>query len=221
MTSKNHSKDIDNSEEKVVDQQPSETTSEVEEEEANLSASDNELSDGQPDATAKDDQSDSSSDDDAEDATHNEEAEKLQEELQQSKDKYLRLYSEFENFRRRTAREKLELMSTANENLMVALLPVMDDFERAKKALSESEDIKAAQEGFELIFSKFRNVLSQNGLKKMDTGKGNVFDTEFHEAISQMPVEKKKMKGKIVEVVENGYLLNDKIIRFAKVVTGA
>lgn len=149
------------------------------------------------------------------------EVEKLKIELQDAKDKYLRLYSEFENFRRRTAKERLELIKTANEDLMVALLPVMDDFERAKKALEESEDHKASKEGFDLIYNKFNNILKQKGLKPMEDKKGKEFNTDHHEAISQMPVEKKKMKGKIIDVVEKGYYLDEKVIRFAKVVIGA
>ncbi|MCK5102617.1 MAG: nucleotide exchange factor GrpE, partial [Cyclobacteriaceae bacterium] len=98
---------------------------------------------------------------------------------------------------------------------------VMDDFERAQKALEESEDHKASQEGFELIFNKFSNILKQKGLKQMEDKTGSEFSTEFHEAISQMPVGKKKMKGKIIDVVEKGYYLDEKVIRFAKVVIGA
>ena len=149
------------------------------------------------------------------------ELEKLQADLQEAKDKYLRLYSEFENFRRRTAKEKLDLIKTASEGLMVSLLPVMDDFERAQKALEESEDHKASQEGFELIYNKFKNVLTQKGLKPMEDKSGTEFSTEFHEAISQMPVDKKKLKGKVIDVVEKGYFLDEKVIRFAKVVIGA
>ena len=147
--------------------------------------------------------------------------EKLKGEVQEAKDKYLRLYSEFENFRRRNAKERLELIKTANEELMTALLPVMDDFERAHKALEESEDHKASQEGFDLIYNKFRNILSQKGLKPMKDKAGSEFNTDHHDAISQMPVEKKKMKGKIIDVVEKGYYLDEKVIRFAKVVIGA
>ena len=147
--------------------------------------------------------------------------EKLQAEVQEAKDKYLRLYSEFENFRRRTAKERLDLIKTANEDLMTSLLPVMDDFHRAQKALEESEDHKASKEGFDLIYNKFSNILMQKGLKPMEDKPGVPFDTDHHEAISQMPVEKKKMKGKIIDVVEKGYYLDEKVIRFAKVVIGA
>ncbi len=149
------------------------------------------------------------------------EIEKLKAELQEAKDKYLRLYSEFENFRRRTAKERIDLTKTASENLMTALLPVMDDFERAQKALEESEDHKASKEGFDLIYNKFRNILKQKGLKPMEDKIGAEFNTEFHEAISQVPVDKKKLKGKIIDTVEKGYYLDEKVIRFAKVVIGA
>jgi len=150
-----------------------------------------------------------------------EELDKIKSELQEAKDKYLRLYSEFENFRRRTAKERLTLISTANEELMTALLPIVDDFERGKKAMEETEDHKASKEGFDLIFNKFSNILKQKGLKPMESKSGSEFNTEVHEAISQMPVEKKKMKGKIIDVVEKGYYLDEKVIRFAKVVIGA
>lgn len=150
------------------------------------------------------------------------EVEKLSIELQESKDKYLRLYSEFENFRRRTAKEKLDLISTANEELMTALLPVMDDFERAAKSIDEEgADKKGIKEGLELVFSKFRKTLEQKGLKAMDAGEGSDFDPEFHEAISQIPAPSKKLKGKVVDVVEKGYMLKDKVIRYAKVVIGS
>ena len=141
---------------------------------------------------------------------------RLKDELAESKDKFLRLYAEFENYRRRTAKERLELIQNANENLMKALLPVTDDFERAEKALKEAAPKES--EGITLVVNKFRKILEQNGLKIMDTSSGN-FDPDFHEAITQVPVPDKT--GKIIDVVEKGYLLNDKVIRHAKVVVGA
>ena len=147
--------------------------------------------------------------------------EELKLELAEAKDKYLRLYSEFENFRRRTAKEKLELVGTANEGLMHSLLPILDDFERADKSYSEEMEVKAMKEGIDLIHSKFKNVLEQKGIKKMEIEAGSDFDTELHEAITQIPAPEEKLKGKIVDVIENGYLLSDKVVRFAKVVTGA
>ncbi|WP_422360731.1 nucleotide exchange factor GrpE [Reichenbachiella sp.] len=147
--------------------------------------------------------------------------EKLQAEVAESKDKYLRLYSEFENFRRRTSKEKLELTSTANANLIKDLLAVLDDFERAEKSMTEEADIKSVKEGVDLIYNKFKGVLEQKGLKKIEADKGSEFDVEYHEAITQIPAPEEELKGKVVDVVEKGYQLNDKVIRFAKVVTGA
>lgn len=145
--------------------------------------------------------------------------ERLSAELQESRDKYLRLYSEFENFRRRTAKERIELIGSAAKDLVEVLVPVLDDFERALKSF-ESEADKAAREGIELIYNKFKKVLESKGLKKMEVTKGDAFNDDFHEAITQIPAEK-DLEGKIVDVVENGYFLNDKVVRFAKVVTGA
>lgn len=148
------------------------------------------------------------------------ELEKAQAELTESKDKYLRLYSEFENFRRRTSKERIELISTANKELVENLVPVLDDFERALKAMDENEETKPAQEGTELIYNKFKKVLEAKGLKKMEVGKGDEFNDDYHEAITQIPAGE-ELAGKIVDVVENGYFLGDKVVRFAKVVTGA
>lgn len=150
------------------------------------------------------------------------ELEILQDDLSESKDKYLRLYSEFENFRRRTAKEKLEMVQTANESLISDLLPIIDDFERAEKSFKENDsDIKALKEGLDLISNKFKKVLEQKGLKVMDHKEGTDFDPEFHEAITQIPAPKKKLKGKIVDVIEKGYLLKEKVVRYAKVVIGS
>lgn len=144
----------------------------------------------------------------------------LESELDEAKDKYLRLYSEFENFRRRTSKEKLDLISTANKDLMSELVPVLDDFERAISASETSEDFKALKEGIELVNSKLNKVLSVKGLKKMEVKKGDEFDDEIHEAITQIPAEA-DLEGKIVDVVEAGYKLGDSVVRFAKVVVGA
>ena len=143
-----------------------------------------------------------------------------EDELAEAKDKYLRLYSEFENFRRRTSKEKLDLISTANKDLMSDLLPVLDDFERAMTASESSEDIKALKEGMTLIQNKLNKSLENRGLKKMGVKKGDEFDDDIHEAITQIPAEK-KLEGKIVDVVEPGYKLGEKVVRFAKVVVGA
>jgi molecular chaperone GrpE len=145
----------------------------------------------------------------------------LQDEIAEAKDKYLRLFSEFENFRRRTAREKLDLIRTASEELVVALIPVVDDFERALKNMSEDADVKTVREGVELVHQKFTKTLTQKGVDKIATEKGDDFNDELHEAITQIPAPEDKLKGKIVDVIEPGYKLGDKVIRFAKVVTGA
>lgn len=145
----------------------------------------------------------------------------LQDELAEMKDKYLRLFSEFENFRRRTAKEKIELIKTANEDLMAALLPVIDDFDRAKTAMgSEQADPNALKEGVDLIYNKFKKILETKGLKSMDSQPGTDFNTELHEAITQIPAPEESLKGKVVDTVESGYYLNEKVIRFAKVVIG-
>jgi molecular chaperone GrpE len=146
--------------------------------------------------------------------------EKLEIELAESKDKFLRLYSEFENFRRRNAKERLELVKTASEDVIADLLPVMDDFERAEKSFEDKSDEEALKEGFTLIKNKFDKTLTNKGLKAMDSEAGIDFDPEIHEAITKIPAPDKKLKGKVVDVVEKGYLLNDKVIRFAKVVIG-
>ncbi|MFY0626413.1 MAG: nucleotide exchange factor GrpE [Reichenbachiella sp.] len=148
-------------------------------------------------------------------------SEGIKAELQESKDKYLRLYSEFENFRRRTAKEKLELIGSANESLIQSLLPIIDDFERAEKSMTEESDVKSVREGVDLIYNKFKSILEQKGVKKIEADKGSEFDLELHEAITQIPAPEEGLQGKIVDVVENGYQLNDKVIRFSKVVTGA
>ena len=150
-------------------------------------------------------------------------AEKLQEmgqKLEEMNDKYLRLFSEFDNFRKRTQKEKLELYKTASEDVMVALLPVLDDFERALKASEENGADENFREGVELIYNKMYKSLNQKGLESLDS-QGKEFDTDFHEAITRIPVEDDAMKGKVVDVVEKGYKLNDKVIRFAKVVVGS
>jgi molecular chaperone GrpE len=143
---------------------------------------------------------------------------KLQGELAEAKDKYLRLYSEFENFRRRTSKEKLEMVLSANEELLKAILPVADDFERAEKSFREKNDKDA--EGFLLIQNKLKKVLEQYGVKVMDIKTGADFDPDFHEAITQVPAPEPALQGKIMDVVEKGYLLKDKVIRYAKVVVG-
>ncbi len=147
--------------------------------------------------------------------------EKAEQAAAESKDKYLRLYSEFENFRRRTAKERIDLIATASRDVIENLLSVLDDFERASQSANdEKATLESVKEGMDLIQQKMTKTLQAKGLKKMDVKKGDKFDDEFHEAITQIPAEK-KLEGKIVDVVEPGYFLNDTVIRFAKVVTGA
>ncbi len=147
------------------------------------------------------------------------ETDRLKEEVAQAKDKYIRLYSEFENFRRRTSKEKLDLINTANEKLLVDLLPVIDDFERAEKSMEEETEVEVMKEGFQLISNKLLKLLAQKGLKAMES-KGTTFDSDIQEAITQIPAPEEELKGKVVDVIEKGYFLNDKVIRFAKVVIG-
>lgn len=147
------------------------------------------------------------------------ELDQVRSELAEAKDKYLRLYSEYENFRRRTAKEKLSLIGTANEEIISALLPVLDDFERAEES-NKNADVVSIREGFALIHNKLKNILEQKGLKVMASEAGMDFDSELHEAITQTPAPKKKFVGKVVDVVEKGYYLGEKVIRFAKVVIG-
>ncbi len=148
------------------------------------------------------------------------EVDKLTADLVEAKDKYLRLYSEFDNYRRRTAKEKLDLMLTAGEKIIAELIPVLDDFERALKS-ADSKKEASVTEGLTLISQKMEKILQSQGLKVMETPEGTEFDPEMHEAITQIPAPSKKLKGKIVDTIEKGYYLSEKVIRFAKVVTGS
>ncbi len=134
-------------------------------------------------------------------------------------DKYLRLYSEFDNYRRRTTKERLELFKTASQDILTELIPVIDDFERAQKALTEKADFKVLKQGVDLVFHKFNNTLTSKGLKAFESI-GKAFDPDFHEAVTKIPAPSKKLRGKVVDEIEKGYMLNDKVIRFAKVVVG-
>lgn len=143
----------------------------------------------------------------------------LREDLAKEKDKFLRLFAEFENFKRRTSKERMELFKTAGQEIMVAMLPVMDDFDRALKELSKSDD-KEMFKGIELIRVKFRETLKSKGLEEVGTKQGDTFNAEVHDAITQIPAPNKKLKGKIVDVVEKGFKLGDRIIRHPKVIVG-
>lgn len=144
---------------------------------------------------------------------------KLKAEIAELNDKYLRLYSEFDNMKRRNAKERLELMQTAGKDILLSLLPVIDDFERAQKSFENATDIAAMKQGVELIYNKFTNILNQRGVKPMDSV-GKTFDVDYHEAITKIPAPSEELKGKVVDEVEKGYILHDKVIRFAKVVIG-
>jgi len=145
--------------------------------------------------------------------------EQLSEELAKEKDKFLRLFAEFENYKRRTSKERMELFKTAGQEIMVSLLPVLDDFDRALKELAKADDDELLK-GVQLIRGKFRETLNSKGLQEVGTKQGDTFDAEIHEAITQIPAPKKKLKGKVIDVIEKGYRLGDKIIRHPKVVVG-
>jgi molecular chaperone GrpE len=139
--------------------------------------------------------------------------------LAEMTDKYLRLSAEFDNYRKRTLREKMELTRTASESVMRNILPVIDDFERAMKSIELGMNFEATKEGISLIYNKFKDFARQNGIKEIDAV-GDVFNTDLHEAITKVPAPSEDLKGKIIEVIQKGYYLNDKVIRFAKVVVG-
>ena len=147
------------------------------------------------------------------------EEDQLREDLAKEKDKFLRLFAEFENFKKRTSKERMDLFKTAGQEVIVSLLPVLDDFDRALKEISKSED-KEMFKGVELISNKLKETLKGKGLEQVEVGEGDVFDAEVHDAITQIPAPNKKMKGKIIDVVEKGFKLGDRIIRHPKVVVG-
>ncbi len=146
--------------------------------------------------------------------------EKFKAEASEWQNKYLRLYAEFDNFKRRTSKERLELLQIAGKDVIVDLLPVLDDFERAQKSIEKATDIEAVKEGVKLVHHKLKNVLTNKGLKEM-TAIGAEFDADVHEGITNIPAPSADLKGKVVDELEKGYYLNDKVIRFAKVIIGA
>jgi molecular chaperone GrpE len=143
----------------------------------------------------------------------------LKKELEEQKEKFIRLYADFDNFKRRNAKERVELIQTAGREVIQSLLEVMDDCDRAERQLQKSDDVAQIKEGIQLVFAKLRNTMQSKGVKEMKTI-GEEFNADFHEAITEIPVPDENMKGKVVDEVEKGYTLNDKIIRFAKVVVG-
>ena len=142
-----------------------------------------------------------------------------EEKLAELQDRYLRLSAEYDNFRKRTLKEKIDLQKSANENLLNALLPVADDFDRALQSMDETKEIDAVKEGLNLIYGKFNGFLSQQGIREIESI-NKAFDTDLHEAITKIPAPSKKLKGKVVDVVQKGYFLNEKALRFAKGVIG-
>ena len=146
--------------------------------------------------------------------------EKLQGELQTEKDKFLRLFAEFENYKRRTSKERVELFRTASEEVMVSLLPVLDDFERALAHIEDDKEAEELRKGVLLIYQKLISTLEQKGLSPIKIEQGDVFDADNHEAVTQIPAPNEDLKGKIIDVIEKGYKLGDKIIRFPKVIIG-
>ncbi|MBB6463010.1 nucleotide exchange factor GrpE [Flammeovirga kamogawensis] len=194
MTENKGNDNIDNKEEKVTDDQTEATNSANKENENSTSDNDGvELS----------------------------ETEKLAKELAEMKDKYLRLYSEFDNFRRRTAKEKLDLQKTASEKVLSAIIPTVDDLERAiANTKSDSPEVKPVVDGIVMIKDKMLKTLEGQGVKQMEDATGKPLNTDYHDAITQIPAPTEDLKGKIVDVVEKGYTLNDKVIRYAKVVVG-
>ncbi len=152
-------------------------------------------------------------------AAKSSEEEKLRADLSEANDKYLRLYAEFDNYKRRTTKERIDLLQTAGKDVLQSLLPVLDDFERALKSMESASDVASVKEGINLVHSKLKNILIQKGLKEMESI-GSAFDADLHEAITNIPAPSDEMKGKVIDEVEKGYFLNDKVIRFAKVVVG-
>src|ERR1035437_2243155 len=142
-----------------------------------------------------------------------------EEKLAELNDKYIRLYADFENYRKRVSKERLDLLKYAGEDVLKQLIPVMDDFERAMKAAAQATDIKTIKEGEQLIYNKFKNMFTQSGLAEMNAT-GKVFDPELHDAVTNIPAPSEDMKGKVVEEIEKGYFLSGKVIRHAKVVVG-
>ncbi|MGM0531320.1 MAG: nucleotide exchange factor GrpE [Bacteroidota bacterium] len=141
------------------------------------------------------------------------------EKLAELQDKYIRLTAEYDNYRKRTLKEKMELTKSAGEDILKGLLPIMDDFERALQSIDEAGDIQAVKDGVHLIYNKFKDFLNQQGIKEIEA-QDKDFDTDKHEAVSKVPAQSEDMKGKVVDVVQKGYYLNDKVLRFAKVVVG-
>jgi molecular chaperone GrpE len=143
----------------------------------------------------------------------------LEKDLQEQKEKYLRLSADFDNYRKRTMKEKIELTKQAGEEIFSSILPVLDNLERAMKSVEEAKDLQAVKEGMHLIYSMFKEYLGQQGIREIEA-MHQEFDTDVHDAVTKIPVPDGKLKGKVVDVIERGYFLNDKVLRYAKVVIG-
>ena len=155
----------------------------------------------------------------AENASEEPTKDDFEQRVSELQDKYLRLSAEFDNYRKRTLREKTELLKSASEDVLIKILPVMDDFERAIGSMEAATDIDAIRAGIYLIYNKFRDFLTQQGVREMDS-LNDEFDTDRHEAITKIPVQEEDKKGKVVDVIEKGYMLNEKVVRYAKVIIG-
>jgi molecular chaperone GrpE len=144
----------------------------------------------------------------------------LENDLANEKDKFMRLFAEFENYKKRTSKERVELFKTASQDLMTSLLPILDDFERALNHINEDKEAEELRKGVELIYNKLKSTLEQKGLSKIDVKEGDVFNADEHEAVTQIPAPSEELKGKIIDVIEEGYQLGSKVLRFPKVVVG-
>ncbi len=149
----------------------------------------------------------------------NKEEEEYQQQINELQDKYVRLMAEFDNFRKRSLKERMELLKSAGEDVLINVLPVMDDFERGLIAIEKSNDIESVKQGIQLIYNKFKDFLTQRGVKEIEA-QNQDFNVDIHEAITKIPAPEENLKGKVVDVIQKGYYLNDKVIRYAKVVIG-
>jgi molecular chaperone GrpE len=170
--------------------------------------------------TAEENQAEASTENTENTVQHSQE-EQLKAQLDEVNDKYIRLLAEFDNFKRRTAKERIELFKVANQETLKAMITVLDDFDRAQKSMDTANDIDALKEGLKLVHHKLKTTLQNQGLAEMENAVGKAFDTDVHEAVTNIPAPSEELKGKVVDELEKGYLLNDKVIRFAKVVVGA
>lgn len=155
----------------------------------------------------------------SEEEYHEKKEQLLEDELNDLRDKYVRLSAEFDNYRKRTLKEKMELTKSAGESILLSILPVVDDFERGIDSMEKSKDIEAVKQGMLLVYNKFKEFLKQNGVKEIEA-RDQEFDTDEHDAVTKIPAPSEEQKGKVVDVIEKGYKLNDKVIRFSKVVVG-